>query len=117
MPKQKTVQKDDHEVTAVDLTSAMSHNSMKTIYRQVRQTRLHKRNYTCRNQLRREGGVEESSTTDCSLRIETTENKKPKSRAVGDVMAKPRRKRKRTQGSKRSDCPKELKRKVASEWQ
>ena len=117
MPRQKIVHKDGKEITAMDVlvgTGATSHSF--EIYRQVRQTRMN----TCRKHLRG-GEVEES--TNCSLRIETTENKKPKTSSDGNVTVKPkphqsaRFKRKRVQGSKRSDCPKELKRKMVSEWQ
>lgn len=115
MPRQKIVHKDSNEITAMDVlvgTGALSHSF--EIYRQVRQTRMN----TCRKHLRG-GEVEES--TNCSLRIETMENKKPKTSSDDNVTVKPpqraRFKRKRVQGSKRSDCPKELKRKIVSEWQ
>lgn len=110
------VRKDGHEITDMDVlvgTGATSHSF--EIYRQVRQTRMN----TCRKHLR---GGKVGESTNCSLRIETTtENKKLKASADGNVTAKPlqraRFKRKRVQGCKRSDCPKELKRKMVSEWQ
>lgn len=125
MQRQKIVQKDGHEITAMDVlvgTGATSHSF--EIYRQVRQTRLQTGNYnTCRKHPR---GGEVETSTDCSLRIETTEKKKkPKTiggGGGGNVKTKPppqrtRYKRKRVQGSKLSDCPKERKRKITSEWQ
>jgi len=125
MPRPKIVHRGEHEGTAVDVLVGMGASSHSfEIYRQVRQTRMHTGiNY--RQQKR--GGVSfpvEKKSTDCSLRIETTEKKKHQTAADGRVLeptAKPQRvnlrKRKRVQGCKRSDCPKERKRKTASEWQ